>query len=84
MTAFLPFGLAILSGDSIFIQIYDVIANNPQDFLKALSQHVFFLVLIPVMLAIMIAVPLGILATRKPFLERIFLGFVNILQTIPS
>ncbi|MDP3447697.1 MAG: ABC transporter permease [Eubacteriales bacterium] len=84
MTVSLPFGLAVLTGKSIFIQVYDVIANNPQGFLTALGEHVFFLVFIPVMLAILIAVPLGVLATRKPFLERIFLGFVNILQTIPS
>ncbi|ADV82178.1 ABC transporter permease [Terriglobus saanensis] len=35
-------------------------------------------------LAIAIALPMGILLTRKPILAKPFLGIANILQTIPS
>jgi len=35
-------------------------------------------------LAMAIALPMGILLTRKPGLAKLFLGIANILQTIPS
>ncbi|HAL73848.1 MAG TPA: hypothetical protein DCM45_02000 [Clostridiales bacterium] len=69
---------------SLVDRVIKVITDNPDEFLTALSQHIVNLVLIPVLLAIIIAVPLGILATRRPFLEKIFLTVVNVLQTIPS
>lgn len=76
---------AVLSSKGTLIdRVIKVITDNPDEFLTALSQHVINLVLIPVLLAIIVAVPLGILATRHLMLEKIFLNIVNILQTIPS
>ncbi|MCK9252192.1 MAG: ABC transporter permease [Clostridiales bacterium] len=72
------------SKSSVFARVVKVISDNPDEFLTALGQHVFNLVLIPVLLAIVVAVPLGILATRHAVLEKVFLTIVNILQTIPS
>ncbi|MFO0891780.1 MAG: ABC transporter permease/substrate-binding protein [Isosphaeraceae bacterium] len=42
------------------------------------------LVLEAVLLAVLIGVPLGILAARRPALERVSLGLANVLQTVPS
>ena len=80
--AFSP--VALTSKSSLIDRVVKVVTDNPDEFLTALGQHVFNLVIIPVLLAIIVAVPLGILATRHPMLERIFLTVVNILQTIPS
>lgn len=76
--------LASASSRSLVDRVIKVVADNPDEFLTALGQHVFNLVIIPVLLAIVVAVPLGILATRHPMLERLFLTIVNVLQTIPS
>ena len=42
------------------------------------------LVLISLTLAIIVAIPLGILAAKLEFMAKIILGFVGIIQTIPS
>jgi osmoprotectant transport system permease protein len=42
------------------------------------------LVLIPVLVAFLLGVPLGILATRSPFLGRMILVGTGLFQTIPS
>ncbi len=78
------FPIQMTGKSSVFARVVKVISDNPDEFLTALGQHVFNLVLIPVLLAIVIAVPLGILATRHALLEKVFLTIVNILQTIPS
>ncbi|MFO8059829.1 MAG: ABC transporter permease [Bacillota bacterium] len=49
----------------------------------ALQQHML-LVLVPVTCAVLLAIPLGILATRNKYVELIAIGFANIMQTIPS
>ncbi|HHY93175.1 MAG TPA: ABC transporter permease [Firmicutes bacterium] len=60
-----------------------LLANLPE-VLAAIQEHVLVLVVLPVVTAVLIAVPLGILATRWAWLERIVLAGVNIVQTIPS
>jgi osmoprotectant transport system permease protein len=60
------------------------IVNNPDEFIRALSDHILLLVVTPVLMAILVAVPLGILATRYPTFEKIVMTLVNIIQTIPS
>src|SRR4051794_40932636 len=35
-------------------------------------------------LAVLIGVPLGIVAIRSPWTERIVIGLANVLQTVPS
>ena len=47
------------------------------------GQHLI-LVLASTLLAVLIAVPLGILATRWRYLGRWILGLTNVIQTIPS
>ena len=54
-----------------------------EDILQALIEHLY-IVAIPLGLAILIAVPLTILATRMPKLYPWILGFSNAMQTVPS
>ncbi|NLN06394.1 MAG: ABC transporter permease [Firmicutes bacterium] len=61
----------------------DYIAENPAQFIGTIQEHLF-LVLVPVAMAIVVAVPLGILATRYHWLEKIAVSITNIVQTIPS
>lgn len=42
------------------------------------------LVLIPVVIAVIIGVPLGIIATRVRWIEKVTMGMASVLQTIPS
>lgn len=51
--------------------------------LTAIVEHLF-LVAIPLVLCILVAIPLTILATRIPKLYPWILGFSNAMQTIPS
>jgi osmoprotectant transport system permease protein len=46
-------------------------------------EHVW-LVGLAILIAVVVAVPAGILLTRRPGLERWVLGFANMVQTIPS
>jgi osmoprotectant transport system permease protein len=46
-------------------------------------EHVW-LVGLAILIAMVVAVPAGILLTRRPGLERWVLGFANMVQTIPS
>jgi len=60
--------------------------NRPglfQDILNLTGEH-FVLVLISMAIAAAIAIPLGILLTRRASLRTWVLGFANVMQTIPS
>ncbi len=50
---------------------------------QATAQHVV-LVVVSVALATALAVPVGILLTRRPAWQRLVLGVANVVQTIPS
>ncbi len=67
-----------------FYKAYLLIQANPGDFFGAIRDHLLFLVLTPVALAILVAVPLGILGTRYTKLGKVVMNFANIIQTIPS
>ena len=54
-----------------------------RDILDLTTEH-FELVIISIAVAVAIAVPSGILLTRRPRLRGPLLGFANVLQTIPS
>ena len=54
------------------------------DELRELILEHLTLVLIAMAVAIALAVPAGILATRRPGWRRAALGFANIMQTVPS
>lgn len=47
-------------------------------------EHLSVLVVYPILLAIIIAIPLGIMATRWRFIQIPSLAFANLMQTIPS
>jgi osmoprotectant transport system permease protein len=58
-------------------------AANRTEVLELTGEHLW-LVGISMLLAVLLGVPLGILLTRKPSLNKPILGSANIMQTIPS
>ena len=54
------------------------------DELRELTLEHLTLVVIAMAVAILLAVPAGIAATRRPGWRRVALGFANIMQTVPS
>lgn len=61
----------------------EFLRTNWSDFLTHVAQHIL-LVSISTIIAIVIAVPVGILITRRKRLRGPVLGIANIMQTIPS
>jgi len=53
------------------------------DILDLTLEHLF-LVSVAISIAAALAIPAGILLTRRMFLQRWVLGFANIMQTVPS
>ncbi|MFT5524380.1 MAG: osmoprotectant transport system permease protein [Pirellulaceae bacterium] len=58
-------------------------SSRTQQILKYTKQHLF-LVLTSLALAIVIAIPLGVVAAKKPLLGQFILGAAEIIQTIPG
>src|SRR5216117_500748 len=56
---------------------------NWSDILAHIAQHVW-LVFVSIAIAVLIALPVGILLTRKKSLRGPILGIANVMQTIPS
>jgi osmoprotectant transport system permease protein len=56
---------------------------NWSDILAHLAQHVW-LVFVSIVIAILIALPIGVLITRRKRLRAPLLGIANVMQTIPS
>ena len=54
-----------------------------RDILDLTLEHLF-LVSLSMAIAAALAIPAGILLTRRTFLQRWVLGFANIMQTVPS
>jgi osmoprotectant transport system permease protein len=54
-----------------------------RDILDLTLEHLF-LVSLSMAIAAALAIPAGILLTRRTFLQRWLLGFANIMQTVPS
>src|SRR5207237_10589961 len=61
----------------------EFLRSNWSDIVAHVAQHVW-LVLISTAIAIAIALPLGILITRRKRLRGPLLGIANLMQTIPS
>ncbi len=57
--------------------------ENGLELLNLTWEHIY-ISLIAVGLGIVVAVPLGIVLTRVPRTATIVMGFLNVLQTIPS
>src|SRR5919112_6748898 len=53
------------------------------DILDLTLEHLY-LVVVSMAIATVIAIPAGILLTRRRFLQQWVLGFANIMQTVPS
>ena len=54
-----------------------------REMLDLTLEHLF-LVSLSMVIAAAIAIPAGILLTRRTFLQRWVLGFANVMQTVPS
>src|SRR5438105_15960836 len=61
----------------------DFLKCNWSDLLAHIAQHVW-LVFISIAIAVVIALPVGVLITRKKSLRSPILGIANVMQTIPS
>ena len=61
----------------------EFIIDNIHEIIQLTTEHMM-LVGISIVGAILVGVPLGIMVYQQPRLRTVVLGFVNILQTIPS
>ena len=65
------------------MNVFQFIAQNHTEVLELTLEHLW-MVGISTLLAIMVGIPLGILITRWPALNKPVLGTANIIQTVPS
>ena len=65
------------------MNVWHFIAQNHIEVLELTLQHLW-LVAASIFFAVLIGIPLGILITRHPVLNKPILGGANIIQTIPS
>lgn len=68
---------------TVWLQVFEYIATHRQEFLGEVLFHLR-LVLVPVGLAVLVAVPLGIAITRVRWLEGPVISIANACQTVPS
>jgi osmoprotectant transport system permease protein len=62
-------------------------ASQPEGWLSTLAHRTvehLFLVVVSLLLAILVGLPLGIAAARRPILGRVILAVTGVFQTIPS
>ena len=59
------------------------LAQNRVEFASLLWEHVW-MVAVAMLIAVAVGIPLGVLLTRRPGLDRPVLGLANVIQTIPS
>ena len=65
------------------MQTWQFIVQNYTQVLELTFEHLW-LVLVSTALAVVVGIPLGILITRRPLLNKPVLGLANVIQTIPS
>lgn len=65
------------------MNVLQFILQNRTEVLDLTAEHLW-LVGASILLAVLIGIPLGILITRRPVLNKPVLGGANIIQTIPS
>lgn len=65
------------------MNLWQFMQQNHVEVFELTLEHLW-LVLISTGLAVLIGIPLGILITRRPWLNKPVLGGANIIQTIPS
>jgi len=65
------------------VNVFQFIVQNHSDVLRVTLEHLW-MVVVSIFLAVLVGIPLGILITRWPGLDKPVLGSANIIQTIPS
>ena len=65
------------------MSLLDFIARNRAEFLQVVGQHLW-LVAVSTVLAVVVGIPAGVFASRRPSLTALVVGAANVLQTIPS
>src|ERR1700751_1700786 len=65
------------------MNVFQFIAQNRTEVLDLTLEHLW-MVGASTLLAVLVGIPLGILITRRPVLDKPVLGSANIIQTIPS
>jgi osmoprotectant transport system permease protein len=65
------------------MSLWHFVAQNRLELLQLTLEHIW-LVGVSMFFAVLVGIPLGILITRQPGLNRPVLGGANIIQTIPS
>jgi len=65
------------------MRLVEFFLNNRTEVIELTVEHLW-LVGVSMLLAVVVGVPLGILLTRRPLLNKPVLGGANIMQTIPS
>jgi osmoprotectant transport system permease protein len=65
------------------MDIIEFIHDHRSEIVQLTTEHIM-LVSVSILGAILVGVPLGIMVYQQPRLRTVVLGFVNILQTIPS
>jgi osmoprotectant transport system permease protein len=65
------------------MNVFQLIVQNRSEVLELTLEHLW-MVAVSTLLAVLIGIPLGILITRWPALDKPVLGSANIVQTIPS
>lgn len=65
------------------MNLWQFLLQNHTEVLELTGEHLW-LVGVSTILAVLIGIPLGILITRRPALNKPILGGANIIQTIPS
>jgi osmoprotectant transport system permease protein len=65
------------------MNLWQFVLQNHTEILELTLEHLW-LVAISTLLAVLVAIPLGILISRRPALNKSVLGIANVIQTIPS
>ena len=65
------------------MSFWQFLLTNRNEVLYLTGQHLW-MVFVSVLIAAAIGIPAGVLMTRRPQLEKGILGFVSVVQTIPS
>jgi osmoprotectant transport system permease protein len=65
------------------MNVLQFISQNRTEVLEATRQHLW-MVGISTLLAVLVGIPLGVMITRWPALNKPVLGSANIIQTVPS
>lgn len=67
-----------------WLSLWTTYLNRSEKFWLLTREHFFVLVVLPVALAAVVAIPLGILASRQKWVQVPSIAFANLMQTVPS